>query len=273
MRNSKKPHHLPAIFLLNLIILHIWAEEPKRLCDLLEIYECPSNTGRGYNRSVGASMPTSSSAFNSNPSALSMDKGFGLELLAAGGTFDFSAVSGTGRVGAGITTSMPENTFFGNTTSENPIDYATRIEDGEKFQSKKYNLAGAMNLYGKKQNSVFNLNAGTMVVYNKDTKKSTFGGCGSVSLGPISFGMATLSDYWQHYDIYLPEQEIGDPVKYPILSTSWGLKLPFLAMDYTKLVNKVPDHEFTVTIFTVGIYYKSWIFTYSKRTELSERAT
>ncbi len=272
---SSAPLIYYALTLLVIILIpqNLSAEDPKRLCEMLDIYECPSETGRGYNRSVGASMPTSSSAFGANPSALSMDKGFGLEVLAYGGEYDFSLISGTGRIGAGLSTSLPENSFFGNIVSENSIDYLIRMETGKKYISNKYNFATAFNLFGKKQNSFLNLNIGAGLTYNKITKQMTFGGGTSLSFGPISFGVASLSDYWQNYSIYIPTDISGKPIKYQILTTSWGLKLPFLAIDVAKIVNRVPDHESTINIFTTTLFYKSLIITYGSKLEISDRAT
>ena len=256
------------LFCLTLVIETSSVFAAKRLCELLSVYECPSGSGRSYSRSVGASMPTSSSAFSINPSSMSLDKGWGFEILKFENYYDISFVTGTGRIGAGLSTSQPENTFFGNMASEETSDYQTRIVSGEKFESSKLNLATAVNLYGKAQNSLLAVNLGVMGIYNKDLKKITPGGGISVELGPLSFGMALVNDYW------LDPNATNRYLKQRTITYSLGLKLPFFAIDYALFKNDLDfDPDNNIKIFITSFFFKKWMAIYGSRTETSFRST
>jgi hypothetical protein len=129
---------------------------------------------QGFRRSSSSSpaYPSTSSSVSLNPAAVPVNKSLGLEMIYFKPSPDFALVTGTGRVGAALSPTSAEETFFGNPGFELPTDYLQRHVEKKKFVSQKIALATAVNLYDNKSNGLkkFSLNLGLLGRYNKITK-------------------------------------------------------------------------------------------------------
>lgn len=239
------------------------AEE--RLCDLLKVYECPDERSH-YNQSVAASHPTSSSMNSVNPAAMNVNKGIGIEVIKYGVHYDASLISGTGKVGAGLAISFPEDTFFGNMSVESVDSYMRRVEKKEQYKAPKYSLATALSISKilfKRNNKYFDLKAGGIFKFHEKTKDLLVGGGGSVEFGPLSFGVATYKDQFV-------DRSINQEFKYRVRTNSVGLKLPYFAVDWIRFENQYPVNS-KIYLTSISGFYKKLILSYGVRKEVSYR--
>jgi hypothetical protein len=252
------------------ILLLLNCESVFAICRILE--RCRDNSEIDASRSSSnPSYPTTSSRISSNPSAVPIHEGFGLEGLYFGGTTDFIVVKGLGRVGAAISPSNAEESFFGSPVQEIPEKFSRRKLLHKKYESQKTNVAMAFGLYDNKKSelSQVNLNFGLIGRYNKLTKVFMSGVGISGALGPFTFGYSlsgdqTQLDFATQYG--LPNQVIV----YGIESYSLGLFYSSIAIDYSTL--KLSHTELTtVNVTTVTVLLNKWILTTSLRKESSAR--
>jgi hypothetical protein len=242
-------------------------------CEVLNVIDCRKF---GISKSSGGSQPSSSGGFSFNPSSIPTDKGIGLEVLSYYGDQDFAIVSGTGRVGAAISASSYEDSFFGNMSYESAAKYLERKKAGKKFVNNKYNLATAIKLYDnkKKKLKAFNFNLGVIGKFNDDTDHFNWGAGLSLNVSVLSFGVTRYKDDYQYLDDnYTPEIKFFE--RYTVDTYTVGVKLPHLIVDYTYLTN---EFDYYGTLYVDKIYllsgtlfYKKWMFTYGHRKETSYR--
>lgn len=218
--------------------------------------------------------PSNNARISVNPSAVPTDEGFGVETIVYRGYWDLSIVKGTGRVGAAISPSNGEESFFGPPGFEEQSVYYNRKARQEKYTQQKYALATAINLYSSKSDGLsrFSINAGVAGRYNKLTKALTPGAGLTGILGPLTFGFAYSQD----------ETQIDPPLDQPGAAPhafrsasetlSVGLYLNSLALDYSLM--KIYGEglgQFNVGLFTASLLLKRAILTTSIRQELSNR--
>lgn len=224
--------------------------------------------GSGQRRSVSAA-PSTTSRINLNPSAVPTQKSFGIEVIGYKGEGDLGIVRGFGRVGAALTPSNSEETFFGAPGFELDNELLARKIDAQKYKNQKYTLATAFNLFekgsGLRQAS---LNLGLLAKYNSITKATTPGGGLSGILGPFIFG----------YSVYRDETLISssDPlatakVQSIVETYSVGVYLNSLILDYSTLRIQNTEVLF-VDLLTMSLFVKKFIFSASQRIENSNRA-
>jgi len=252
------------IFLLSLAIPPSASANLEFLCEKLKLDVCNK---RSYSRRSNASLPTEQSSYRLNPSSLSTNKGIGIETLVNDGDYQFGIVTGNGRVGAGIGPTTTEDTFFGNMPLEAVSDYMTRVAAGRKYKSNKYTLATALNLYGGgKSPRPIKLNIGLIGRYVKDTSRIKTGGGVSLELGPINMGISKLKD--EFYDKFS-----FNTYPYESQIFSVGLKLPYIAIDYSTVDNTLQDFEIenTITLLSVTAFWRNFMFTWASRKESSYR--
>ncbi len=228
----------------------------------------------GYARGGGASAtgaPMRGSKVKINPAAVPTEKGFGLEAIIFDGA-DFSLVKGFGRVGAGISPSNSEETFFGPPSIESEYEYALRKYEGKKYPSQKYSLATAVRLWSNKKSGIkkVEVNIGLIGRYNKLTKAILGGGGVNGSLGPITFGASRYADQTQFEDPMLFPNEETVIRNYHVNSLSVGLFLHSLALDYS-ILRMQENTESTTTLVTASLLLKRVMLTYSRRKEHSDR--
>ncbi len=206
-----------------------------------------------------------------NPSAVPVEKGFGAEAILFDGSVDFALVKGMGRVGAAISPSNSEETFFGPPGLELPEDLARRKADQKKFPSQKITLATAFGLMNNKKTGLerFEANVGVMGKYNKLTHSTTPGGGVSGVAGPLTYGYSIYSDQTQlDYGIYGSTQK--PVVKYFVETFSIGAFLHSLAIDYS-ILRMVTNDVATTSLLTGTLLLKRCLITLAARHEISAR--
>ncbi len=243
------------------------------ICQKLKLKDCP---WASYSKSSSASMPSQSSGFNFNPSSIPTERGLGIEILNYNGDQDFALVTGTGRIGAAISPSNYEDSFFGNMSFETQADYLERKKAGKKFTSNKYAFATAVNIFKNKKRGMKNLklNLGLIAKYNSDTSKFNWGMGSSIELGYFTIGASKYKDdYYIEDNTITPKYEYFE--RYNVETFTVGIKLPHIIADYTYL-NDVFDYygtryDNTISLLTATVFYKKWMFTYGHRKEVSFR--
>lgn len=206
-----------------------------------------------------------------NPAAVPVEKGFGLESIFYDGA-DFALVKGFGRIGAGISPSNSEETFFGPPSIESEYEYLNRKYEEKKYPSQKYSVATGVRLWTNKKSGVkrIELNLGVIGRYNKLTKKVLGGGGINGSLGPITFGASRYADQTQFEDPFLTPAVTTVVRDYHVNSLSVGLFLHSLALDYS-ILRMQENSESTTTLVTASLLLKRAMLTYSHRRENSDR--
>ncbi|MDG0817234.1 hypothetical protein [Bdellovibrio svalbardensis] len=230
------------------------------------VANCGSSFGGGYSGN-----PSTGSQIKINPSSVPTEKGFGIEALFFKDSPDFAFVQGLGRVGAAISPSNSEETFFGPPGFESMSDLFYRKEEKEKYPNQKITLATAFNLFEKTGSVLgrYSLKLGLMGKYNKLTNNVSPGGGLSGVLGPLYFGYSIYDDevkLEQSYDGNDPTK----PIKYQVRTYNLGLFLNSLILDYSNLRMQEP-HESSVSLFTASLMVSRFIITASKRIEDSPR--
>lgn len=208
---------------------------------------------------------------NINPSAVPLEKGMGGEIIYYKSSFDFSLVKGLGRVGAAISPSNSEETFFGPPGLELPEDLETRKREANKYPSQKLTLATAFNIFNNKKKGIKRLevNLGVMGKYNQKSSGTTGGGGLSGVAGPFTFGYSVYSDQTViDYARYGLDRK--ETTQYLVETYSAGVFLSMLVLDYSVL-RIVTTEIATVSMATASLLTRLGIFTGSLRTEDSVR--
>ncbi len=224
----------------------------------------------GSSSGSGTGSPTRGGKIKINPAAVPVDKGTGVEVILFDGA-DFALVKGFGRVGAGISLSNSEDTFFGAPGLELPEDNLNRHNKQKKFNSQKFTLATAVKVYDNKKNGMkqFEANIGIMGKYNTLTK-SILGGTGvSGKAGTFTYGYGLYRDETQlNYARYgLTEKAV---TKFYVETASIGIFLHSVAIDYAVL-RMVTNDVWTTKVLTASLLLKKSILTVASRTEVSPR--
>lgn len=197
----------------------------------------------------------------------------GLEALYYKGLFDLALVKGLGRVGAAISPSNNEETFFGPPAFEYQDDFLARKVERNKLTSQKVTLATALNVFRNKRSGLkkFELNLGVIGKYNKISSKATGGGGLSGIAGPFTFG------YSAYADSFIPSEEMYDfdpnnETKYNVETFSAGIFLNSLALDFSEQrIYPQGGAEAKVSMMTGSLLLKKAILTLSFRKEISTR--
>ena len=243
------------------------------ICQKLKLKDCP---WASYSKGSGASMPSQSGGFNFNPSSIPTERGLGIEILNYNGDKDFALVTGTGRIGAAISPSNYEDSFFGNMSFESSTQYLERKKAGKKYTSNKYAFATAVNLFKNKKSGIKNLklNLGFIAKYNADTSKFNWGLGSSLELGYFTVGASKYKDDYYIKDTTItPAYEYFE--RYNVETFTVGIKLPHIIADFTYL-NDVFNYygqryDNTISLLTTTVFWKKWMFTYGHRKEVSFR--
>lgn len=236
-----------------------------------------ANCGPG-SRAGAVSNPSTGNQIRINPSAVPTQKGYGLEGIYFDSSADFSIVRGIGRIGAAISPSNSDETFFGTPGLEISENLLQRKINEEKYPNQKINLATAFVLT-EKSRSLFKsyaLKLGVMGKYNKLSKHTNLGAGLSGLLGPVTFGYSSYMDESQVDHSLAGSAQVED-LKYKVRTYSVGLSFESLLFDVSKLHYEDPVYnlgeESSVRIVTLSWNYKKFIFTTSNRLEDSKRPT
>ncbi|MCF8060059.1 MAG: hypothetical protein K9K67_12230 [Bacteriovoracaceae bacterium] len=235
-----------------------------RLCEVYSWMACPDAFSASRSN-TSASLPLNSAAGPTNPASMSTDRGFGLETLKFGNSYDVSIISGTGVIGSSFSLSNNEGTFFGERPPENEFNYIVRELGERKYKSPKFTSLFAAQLLGDKKGSSFKLNLGILAQYNKNTKAYK-GGLGiSAAYGPVSIGAARFKN--DHFDTLNLQAE-----DYFTNSFTFGFKVASMAFDWTYIKNDATNWS-RVRLVTATLFTKKFMFTYSFRQEESRYPT
>ncbi len=238
-----------------------------QLCDQSQRF-----CGFANNSPAGSSggAPTHGSKVRINPSAVPLEKSLGLEAIFFDGA-DLAVVKGLGRVGAAISPSNSEQTFFGPPGIELPEDQLARYVDHHKYPAHKITLATAVGLYKNDSSGLdrFALNLGVMGKYNQITHALSPGGGLSGVLGPFTFGYSLYADQTQlDYTVYgLSTKPV---TKYYVETYSAGLFLNSIAIDYSVL-RMVTNDVATTSVLTGTLMLGRSLTTLAFRNEKSIR--
>ena len=225
--------------------------------------------GMRKSSSSSPAFPSTSSSVSLNPAAVPTNKSLGLEMIYFSPSPDFALVTGTGRVGAALSPTSAEETFFGNPGFEFSDDYLQRHIEKKKFDSKKVALATAVNIWDNKSKGLkkLSLNLGLLGRYNKITKSVKPGAGLSAVAGPLTLG------YAQAQDEFGIDDPTFTPFEYQTETFSAGLSLTSLAIDYSSLTLTAEDgfEPIKIQLVTASLLLKKWIITVAQRTENSDR--
>jgi len=227
-----------------------------------------------YGPSFGAKSQstTTGGKIKINPAAVPTEDAFGLESITFKTQTDLGFVRGNGRIGAAISPTNSEESFFGPPGFYDPSEFLQHKLDKEKYPSQKTTLATAFNVAQKNGStfSSYTLRFGVMGRYNRFTHAITPGMGLSGSAGPLSFGVSAYDDQTQMD----PDDADNDGLKplyiYQVRTYSLGLNLNSLVLDYSHLMLNTQEIA-TVGLYTASLYVKKIIFTVSKRVENSSK--
>lgn len=219
--------------------------------------------------------PSTGSQLRINPSAVPTEQGYGIEGLFYNGQVDVALVRGNGKIGAAISPSNSEETFFGPPGFELQQNYLLRKKAAEKFPNQKYTLAAAINLLSRNGSGFrnYSLKFGLMGKYNKFTKSISPGAGLSAVWGPFTLGFSGYGDEAQIQEPLVPSGLSIYDVHYTVQTYNFGIFLSSLILDYSHLRLKVNDDPtvLEVDLATASLLISDFIFTASRRSENSAR--
>lgn len=294
MQDNKSVKSYQALVAILVLLLSGASRARPTICEYLDLDNC-GNTSRSMSRSTSASFPSTVSAAMNNPSALSMEKGFGLESIFYNDQGRVGIASGTGRIGAAVSAASAQETFFSHYALETTNAYRRRRVAGEPFEREDdLSVAAAMNLFGKNRRRGLQMDAGIIYKRNGEKESDHFGGGVSLSFNKVvSAGYSSYKDvlyednrnkFLQNYDAdgepypyrnYYPDipNNLLD-VETETETMSFGLKFGNVAIDHITMTTTFEDEYFdpsTVKILSAAMFYGKWIFTAAQRTEESYR--
>ena len=229
---------------------------------------------KGQRTSGTPAKPSQSNSIRINPSAVPTEKAIGIEGIYYKGEVDVALARGNGRVGAAISPSNSEETFFGPPGFESDVDLLERKQMAQKYPNQKTTLATAINLINVKGSGLkkFSLNIGVMGKYHKPNSLVTGGAGITATLGPLSLGYSAYRDqaHYDGIDFGVPDEWIHED--YNVNTVSGGLFLGSIAIDYSLLQVIVPNDVYQVRLLTGSLFLKRGIFTVATRSEDSARS-
>lgn len=239
--------------------------------DCYIVKECLSGNGGGGNG--GAPSPSTGGKIRVNPSAVPTEKGYGIEGIFYDNEVDLALVKGLGRVGAGISPSNSEDTFFGPPGFEFVEETFERKQNKKKYPNQKVTLATAAELVERRGSGLktFGLKLGLMAKYNTKSKGWNGGGGLNMIVGPFSLGASQYSDETMLAEFFGGEEKLI--AKYKVQTLNAGISLNSLLLDYSVMKMHTEDDELFATVnhITAGLIWKRLILTVAQRTEDSER--
>jgi hypothetical protein len=232
----------------------------ERLCDTYSWMACPDAFAASRS-TTSSSLPLNSASAPSNPSSMSVDKGYGLEVLKFGPYYDLSLITGTGVVGSAFSVTNNDNTFFGERAPENIDTYVYRELNDKKYKSPKISSLFAIQLFGDKGKNAPKLNLGFLGRYNKDTKGFTGGAGLSLGMRGFSLGVAQFRNDFK-------DQVTGLEDEYTTRTFTMGFKIGNVAVDWNYIKNNA-IYWSRARILTATLFTKKFMFTFGNRREES----
>jgi hypothetical protein len=240
-----------------------------RICDASSEY-CGD---WGGNSSSSTSSSSRGGKIRINPSVIPIAKGFGAEFLFFDGSVDFALVKGLGRIGAAISPSNSDETFFGPPGFEYIDDFLLRKTGAHKFPNQKVTLATAFGLFDNRKAGMtkLSLNLGVMGKYNKLSGAVYPGGGISGVAGPLTFGYSRYGDQSviQTPEIIPIQPGRDDIYSYNVETFSFGAYIDALAVDYSvlRVLGETTGSQSTSSVLTGTWLFKKSLITLAQRTD------
>lgn len=238
---------------------------------------CYIDTNCSSTARSSSSSPSTGNQIRINPALVPTQNGLGVEGIYYDSAVDFAIVRGLGRIGAAISPSNSDETYFGTPGFEIAENLLDRKTDKKKFPNQKITLATAMTLVEKNRSALtsYALRLGVMGKYNQLTKHAHMGAGLSGMLGPLVFGVSSYNDE-SRVDYSILGSDYTEDKKYRVKTASVGLSFPYVLLDVSQLRYQDPQYSFTtdeteVNIATISVNYKKFIVTLSQRREKSYR--
>lgn len=254
------------IFLLN--IKTIYSKE----CSLFAIGGCEilsdesGQTGPTEKADFGEARPSNSSMFSLNPALLNLNSNIGVENIYYRNQYFFSLISSVENIGAGVSLSNHDGTFFGNIARESNDDYKDRALRLRAYRSPKQTLSTALRIFkngASEGSSNFLLNIGVQGNYNKNTNKLT-PGLGLAT--KLSIFEAAFSRYYDSYE--------GDNIhpyeKFSVDTYYLGMRFYFFSADYNRIYSRTSFRE-VVENYSLSLFAWNLIANFGYRKEFSDK--
>jgi hypothetical protein len=209
--------------------------------------------------------------FTLNPSAVPVRDALGLAAIYYKVRPQFLFVKGSGRVGAAISPSNGDDTFFGNPALETEVDYLYRRQEELPFEQLKVALGLAASLYDNDEKgfSRFSITLGALGRYIGESKQVKPGAGATIALGPLTIGGAFSQDETRTGTRGTQESKMLDSAT---TSLTAGLTLGSLMLDYTKLTAKPSTGaETTVDLASLNLVLRRLVISGAYRVERSDR--
>ncbi len=257
------------VFVIGVVLFVVPQVATARLCDASTDY-CGD---WGGNSSSSTSSTSRGGKIRMNPALIPIAKGFGAEFLFFDGSVDFALVKGLGRIGAAISPSNSDETFFGPPGFEYAEDFYQRKLGRHKYPNQKLTLAAAVGLYDNRASGIkkFTLNLGVMGKYNKVSGAVFPGGGISGVAGPFTFGYSRYGDQTVVITPEIIPVQVGriDTYTYNVETFSVGAFVQSLAVDYSilRLLGETSASQSTATVITATLLFKKSLLTAAMRTD------
>ena len=187
----------------------------------------------------------------------------------------FLFVKGAGRIGAAISPSNADDTFFGNPALETDADYLYRRQESVPFEQTKVALGLAVSPIdnGGAGWSRFQVTLGALGRYIAATEQVKPGGGVTIAAGPLTLGAALTMDETR-VGTRLPQEE--KTIESKTTSLTAGLSFGSLLLDYTKLTSLTTSdldtgNEMHVDLATISVLLNRFVITGAYRIEHSAR--
>jgi hypothetical protein len=209
--------------------------------------------------------------FSSNPGAISTQRSFGVGAIYYKIRPSYVLVTGTGQIGAAISPSNGDDTFFGNPSFETEADYLYRQTESLPFEQLKIVLGAAYSLIDNERTgfSRFRITLGALGKYVVDTDAIKPGGGLTIALGPLVIGGSYLQDETKiSADGATPPSVLHSET----LSYTGNLALGPLTLDYTHLLLKPETgNQVNVDLANASLVVKRFVISAAYRIEKSDR--
>jgi hypothetical protein len=236
-------------------------------CDRSNKNEPPPTDGPGY----PATSEDSLLGFTLDPSAVPVREAIGLAAIYYKIRPQYVFVRGTGRIGAAISPSNADDTFFGNPAAETDQDYLYRRQESLPFNQLKVALGVAASLFDNEEKgfSRFQMTLGALGRYIGESNAVKPGGGATIALGPLTIGGAYSLD-----QTLVGTREGQDAKRVESVTTSLtaGLTLGSLMLDYTRLTAKREAGDEThVELASLNLLLRRFVISGAYRIENSSR--
>ena len=211
--------------------------------------------------------PTKGDGIKVNPAVVPVENITGIETIYYRGAIDFALVKGLGRIGAALSPSNSDETFFGPPADEDPTEFYDRMLARDKYDGRKYTLAGAVNLYSKDGDGFrhINLNIGVLGRYIVTTQHVLPGAGLQAIVGPLYIGGAFSKDETQVTPF---PGTTHLTLNNRVTSISGGISLDSFLLDYSTL-SVSGDSTAKATVITVTGFINRFILTLARREVVS----